>query len=148
LEMAEMLRGVIAARGNCDPRIGVFDAKAKDEGRCPGCGQFHLRPGYCQALNPKASEAIASGRALTVEEARELARGPEPELVTVEAGSVTPTVTAPPPTVTTVTHEGATVTRVCEACGTAVEGKARYCSGACRMKAARKRATEKASDGA
>ena len=30
---------------NCGPQLGV-------ENRCPHCGQFHLRPGYCQALDP------------------------------------------------------------------------------------------------
>ena len=33
---------------NCDPAIGVFEKTA----RCPRCGQWHLRPGYCQALDP------------------------------------------------------------------------------------------------
>lgn len=28
---------------NCDPALGVKEP-------CPHCGQFHLRPGYCQAL--------------------------------------------------------------------------------------------------
>lgn len=28
---------------NCDPKLGTKD-------RCPNCGQFHLRPGYCQAV--------------------------------------------------------------------------------------------------
>ena len=30
---------------NCDPRVGV-------DNRCPHCRQHHLRPGYCQALDP------------------------------------------------------------------------------------------------
>ncbi len=30
---------------NCHPHLGTQE-------RCPNCNQFHLRPGYCQALNP------------------------------------------------------------------------------------------------
>lgn len=30
---------------NCDVDVGTKD-------RCAWCGQFHLRPGYCQALEP------------------------------------------------------------------------------------------------
>ena len=30
---------------NCDPQVGV-------NSRCPHCNQYHLRPGYCQALDP------------------------------------------------------------------------------------------------
>ena len=30
---------------NCDSALGTKD-------RCPHCNQFHLRPGYCQALDP------------------------------------------------------------------------------------------------
>src|SRR6185295_14432646 len=30
---------------NCDSSLGTKD-------RCPHCHQFHLRPGYCQALDP------------------------------------------------------------------------------------------------
>ena len=33
---------------NCDPDIAVHGVTA----RCPRCGQWHLRPGYCQALDP------------------------------------------------------------------------------------------------
>lgn len=37
---------------NCEP--GIHDAVANDKVRenCPNCNQFHLRPGYCQALDP------------------------------------------------------------------------------------------------
>lgn len=35
---------------NCDPSIGDPSAKAPE--KCPYCGQFHLRLGYCQALDP------------------------------------------------------------------------------------------------
>ena len=31
---------------NCDKLLGSGD-------KCPNCGQFHLRPGYCQALDPR-----------------------------------------------------------------------------------------------
>jgi hypothetical protein len=30
---------------NCDADVGTND-------RCPQCHQYHLRPGYCQALDP------------------------------------------------------------------------------------------------
>jgi len=35
---------------NCDPQLGLIGSKA----RCPHCNQFHLRPGFCQAVH-KAS---------------------------------------------------------------------------------------------
>ena len=61
--------GVIAARTNCPPDWGMKE-------KCPKCGYFHLRPGYCQALNPEASAAIASGRPISMKEARRLASLP------------------------------------------------------------------------
>jgi predicted RNA-binding Zn-ribbon protein involved in translation (DUF1610 family) len=142
--MAEMLRGVIAARANCDPKLGTTE-------RCPHCGLFHLRPGYCQALNPKASEAIRSGRALTLEEARELARGPEPALVAE-------TVAAPIETLTETLSGSETVDETlsgsetvdetlsaCVKCGKRFKparASAQFCSPACRLKAHRRRAND------
>jgi predicted nucleic acid-binding Zn ribbon protein len=124
-----LINSTIPRALNCVPDGHGIGSKAC----CPDCGQFHLRAGYCQALNPKASEAIRSGRRLTLAESRALARGPE------AVPTVTPPVTLAPTVTSTVTPEDATVTRVCEACGKAVEGKARYCSGACRMRASRAR---------
>lgn len=44
------MREVIRARPlNCDPK--VHNAGGNDE-RCPRCNQWHLRPAYCQALDP------------------------------------------------------------------------------------------------
>ena len=33
---------------NCDKGLGLVGGKD----RCPHCNQFHLTPGYCQALDP------------------------------------------------------------------------------------------------
>lgn len=41
---------------NCDPSAHDADANEKIRKRCPNCNQFHLRPGYCQALDPANAE--------------------------------------------------------------------------------------------
>lgn len=119
--------GIIAARSNCPPDWGTKE-------KCPKCRQFHLRPGYCQALNPEASAVIGSGKLISLEEAKRLARLPEPTLA-----SVTPTVTE----VVTVT---ATVTRHCPICDTPLPGKAQYCSVRCRKRSSRSKAGKEAND--
>lgn len=35
---------------NCDPMLGTKE-------RCPHCGQFHLRPGYCQTVHKQSVHA-------------------------------------------------------------------------------------------
>ena len=45
-------RSVYAAPSNCEPCVCDADASEKIRKRCPNCNQFHLRPGYCQALDP------------------------------------------------------------------------------------------------
>jgi hypothetical protein len=82
--------GTVAAACNCPKDWGTTT-------RCHKCGQFHLRPGYCQALNPAASEAIASGRRISLEEAKRLAQGPDvtPEPVTMADVTTSEPVTAP-----------------------------------------------------
>lgn len=55
------------------------------------------------------------------------------------APTVTETVTGEETVTETVTESVTTVTRVCEECGMEVDGKARYCSAACRQKAYRSR---------
>jgi hypothetical protein len=37
---------------NCEPSVHDADAAEKARKPCPNCNQFHLRPGYCQALDP------------------------------------------------------------------------------------------------
>jgi hypothetical protein len=44
-----MLQHSYALPLNCDPALGRTE-------RCPRCNLFHLRPGYCQAVNETASE--------------------------------------------------------------------------------------------
>ena len=41
----QRMETVISRPLNCD-----HDLTEKD--RCPQCNQYHLRPGYCQALDP------------------------------------------------------------------------------------------------
>ena len=83
--------GTVAARINCPPDWGTGGV------RCHKCGQFHLRPGYCQALNPEASEAIASGRKISLEEAKRLAAGPDVTPEPVTPLDVTPPDVTPEP---------------------------------------------------
>lgn len=63
--MGRLLESQSARPVNCDLSLGVAPK------RCPHCGQFHLRPGYCQALDelnadryPKfhSSEAIKKAK--------------------------------------------------------------------------------------
>jgi len=92
---------------NCDIKLGIKE-------KCPNCGLFHLRPGYCWKLDPRYPPGHKLGDEIdeTVTVSRNVSR------------NVTETVT---PTVTE-----------CEECGKVIE-RGRYCSGACRQKAYRKR---------
>lgn len=140
---------------NCDSDIGVGS-------RCPNCGLFHLRPGYCQALDPVSPGFRGSKEIQVAARAKLLA-----EFETVHGPIVTPRRTQPvtqlvtqlslatqlPPVSVTqlappaqsVTQLGPSVTQLarrCEQCGNDFEASAfrpdaRYCSAACRMKAHR-----------
>ena len=68
----------IARPANCDPSLGVSSP-------CPHCRQMHLRPGYCQALDPVSpawrgskEEQAKARRQLLV--ALEKANGPMPRV--------------------------------------------------------------------
>lgn len=71
--MAEF--GTLAAQTNCPGDVGMRHKDEKLDVKCPECGQFHLRPGYCQARNLAVSEAIGAGRRVSLDDARRLARG-------------------------------------------------------------------------
>jgi hypothetical protein len=104
--------------------------------RCPRCKQFHLRPGYCQALDPinaaqypefhvtdkpkmpKRHRAETDGVSVTSNESNDLDVG-----VTLTEDDVTPI-----------------EDRECDFCGTPYRPKrstSRYCSPGCRKKASR-----------
>ncbi len=45
---------------NCSPELG---RRGEKEVRCPYCGFFHLREGYCQALDPRNPNYSATAAA-------------------------------------------------------------------------------------
>ncbi len=69
VEFASRSATSIKARpANCDASIHDADAAEKVRKLCPNCNQFHLRPGYCQALDPiNAGEYPQSQKAVSVE---------------------------------------------------------------------------------
>ncbi len=107
------LREVVVQRPiNCslpDPS----GADASNRVRCPNCKQFHLRPGYCQALDPINREKY-----------------PEMWAKNVTDNCFPGDIVGPG------VDDG-----ICEVCGASFPKKrldARYCSPACREKASRK----------
>lgn len=128
---------------NCVSHIGVKDEKKP--ARCPYCRMYHLRPGFCAYLErgyPHFSEALLrkaweSGHLLpsTVER--------EKDVLMAEAVTDNPAVTDKPVTDSrSVTDSPATGTAKCNTCGKQFPAKradAKYCSGACRVKASRRK---------
>lgn len=135
---------------NCRSELGKLGGA-----RCPHCGLWHLRAGYCWALDPDTPENPVLRRlqekyATDIPGAADvtLRTGETDESVTLrqdvtlrEAESVT---LSPDVTVNvTLREEGVTLTN-CATCGKPMEVKRmtkgpRYCSGACRIKAHRKK---------
>lgn len=91
---------------NCDFETSL-------EKRCKHCGQNHLTPGYCQALDP-----------INADKYPEFHQHKKP--VIVETDNETDSISE--------------TDKVCSGCGEAFHSKridARYCSSACRLKAHR-----------
>jgi hypothetical protein len=100
---------------NCSP---VIARPGKDE-RCPECRMWHLRPGFCPALDPVTAPMLARIQGRKIET-------PTPD-ETVASVSPAPSVSP------SVSPEGG----ACEQCGKPKEGKGRFCSPACRLKSHR-----------
>lgn len=103
---------------NCAPELGRIGGE-----RCPHCGQWHLREGYCQALDKRRA---APRTFLYADSRTETAK---PELVAVE-------------TLSTLDETDTAIETAirCVVCGDPFQARradARYCSAACRLKAHR-----------
>ncbi len=46
---------------NCDPKLGIME-------KCPECGLFHLRPGYCWKLDPLYPKGFKLGDILEMDD--------------------------------------------------------------------------------
>lgn len=128
--------GVVARPLNCDEMLGTSQ-------RCPHCNQFHLRPGYCQALDPINADKyphLHGGTAETDQgdESSVTHSVTHPASVTQSCVTGLASVTHPPEAdASSVTHPSAT----CRVCGTAFAPKhprAKFCSPACRQKSHRR----------
>lgn len=128
----------IVRADNCAATLGFSAA-------CPNCHQLHLRPGYCQALDPVSpgftgSKAIQSAARSKLRAGFEKVHGPvvtdRPAHVTDKAQAVTDVTASAEPVTASGTFE-------CEQCGDPFQSSradARYCSPACRVKAHRAKA--------
>ncbi len=115
---------------NCDPKQWTNRDKHP---RCPECGLWHLRAGYCAALDPKSGWADL----------------PKPWLKDVPPSPISVPLTSPDvplsPKSVPLTSSDVPVREIvplsyCAVCGDAFEAKrttARYCSDKCRVKAQR-----------
>lgn len=117
------------SRPNRDPTLGV---PGKD--RCPYCGQWHLTPGYCWALDSKST--AHQNPAMKRLQEKYATKDVSELAVTVITDMVTD-VTAKSQAVTD-TKTGA---RLCVVCGEPMpetaRADARFCSAACRQRAHR-----------
>ena len=111
-----MERAIWALPANCAPSLGRPGGE-----RCPHCGYWHLREGYCQALNAKPLVALVE---------------------TLSRPDETLTETLSPPEMADETlNEASETLTACAECGkrfTSARATARYCSSACRLKAHRR----------
>jgi hypothetical protein len=102
-----MLREVVRVRKpNCPPGLGEVGGKD----RCSHCNLFHLRPGYCSALDSPVLRVVAETDGETPIETLSLSETANETL------------------------------SACDECGkrfTPKRATARYCSSACRLKAHR-----------
>lgn len=132
---------VLVRADNCPSDLGIKEP-------CPHCDLMHVRPGYCQALDPvspgfRGSPADRVAARTELRRSRDRNYGPmphaprpkkaKPQLVTDVTDKAAP-VTDNPALVT----DNATLT--CEQCGEAFQSRrtdARFCSAACRVKAHR-----------
>lgn len=119
---------------NCDEVLGRVGGD-----RCPYCGQWHLREGYCQALGPKSGwHNDPAARRL----AKKHGVGP-PKSVSNETVLETETVNETEESVSSVSNETDGDTRSCVECGgelpSTARPSARYCSSACRLRAHRRK---------
>ena len=100
---------------NCDKLLGTKE-------KCPHCGMFHLRPGYCSALDEIPQETVDRTK----------------RLVYAKYGLRNETLSVVDETLSE--NETLTETLKCEVCGNEFQPKrrtARYCSSACRLKSHR-----------
>lgn len=132
--MSNIKQSVTARQLNCEAELGTVS-------RCPYCGQFHLRPGYCQAL-----DTINAGKEWKLRDKY------YPEVAGRDPTSYTATVTKAGLVVTDnsevglrpvdeehVTDNGHVA--ICQECGKEFPSKrsdAKFCSATCRKFASRK----------
>ena len=123
------------AKENCSREIGIKE-------KCPECGQFHLRPGYCRALNPHATDVIkriSEGEKVGVAEIKRAAGrvGVVPDNSADVPDNVPDNRSVPD----NLELSGTSVPdKICEECGSKFQSRrsdAKYCGGACRKKAQR-----------
>jgi hypothetical protein len=117
------------AEANCDHKLALVGSKD----RCPYCGQWHLVPGYCQALAPGYDPS--SNPCL-----KYVTKAPPETLRQVETLSPVETDNRASDETLTETLSSDETLRTCEVCRkrfTPLRATARYCSPACRLKAHR-----------
>ena len=136
----------IARPANCDPSLGVSSP-------CPHCLQRHMRPGYCQALDPvspgwKGDRSEQDRARKELRAALEKAHGPMPHATKpatptpklralAQAVTLTDPVTDSPEPVTDSQPLGKVRCLICDKPFVAARSDARYCSATCRQRARR-----------
>ncbi len=110
----------------------AYLADRKDNRRCPRCGLYHLRAGYCQALDSDSTwHTDRLGKAELV---------PDKSVVPLSESDVPLSPVPVPLTSSDVPLREIVPLSQCEICGADFEAKrstARYCSDSCRVKAQR-----------
>ena len=126
MQFPSRLRFSVKARPlNCAPEIG-------DKVRCPRCKQFHLRPGYCQALDPINADKYPE---VWAETAQPVIGGNAQN-----HGVETDVTDNLQPEVENATDNQANTDNFCDVCGKSFLAKrrdARFCSAACRKQRSR-----------
>ena len=136
-----------ASRVNCDPEIGLVGS----EDRCPNCRQWHLRPGYCQALDPNyrgAKPAVTDNPGWAESTGGDTrfrhSAPPDDGPVTAIPPAADTAVTATEPVTDNsgaVTGSVVSASGVCVECGVGIvsaRSDARFCSARCRVRHGRR----------
>ena len=128
------IRGNTNRPFNCGTSLGTKE-------RCPRCGQFHLRPGYCQALDPQKSAIDAGKDAWIKKRAAEL-RAFYARIDSISDDDETFHSDHETFHDAETFHDETDNLRSCDECGEGFETArkdSRYCSSACRLKAHRRK---------